>query len=90
MPIAAPQNFRYNQNSQTLEWDPVPEALEYLILYKPDAPNKNWGAAYCGGNDTSCPFDPPSGTYNCQGQTSSSKGEWGDKGAIETITVGQV
>lgn len=67
-------NFWYDPPTQTLNWDPVPEAEQYEVEYKSlTAPD--YVVIYTGTN-TSCPFNPGSGTYLVKGRVMK-KGSWG-------------
>ncbi len=82
--IAPPENFRYDPASQTLIWDPVPEADQYEISFKPETATE-WEIVYLGSN-TNCPFNHIPGTYNVHGKSRKS-GEWSIYGPDYQIIV---
>lgn len=81
---AAPKNFIYHPDTQTLSWDRIIEAEEYEIRFKPVA-SPTWQIAYLG-NETSCPFNHIPGTYNAEGKAKT-RGEWGVYGPTEEVII---
>lgn len=82
-----PTNFSYNQATKVLSWDAVPGAFAYGIMSKPDIEGTNWGPVYCGGNNTSCPFNKTPGRHKVKGQSGNEGGGWGAYGPEEIVEV---
>jgi hypothetical protein len=82
-----PCNFVYNQITQTLSWDEVPDSEEYLITssdYSSGIPNQ---IIYEDGTATSCSYIKSQGIYYVKGKRKPKTGDWGVWGQLEPVVV---
>ena len=77
-------NFNYNSSNNTLSWNAVQGADEYLIAYTLKG-HDDWCIAYNGPN-TSCLFNQATGTYKVKGREGKT-GNMGGWGLVEEIIV---
>ncbi len=85
MSISPPTNLNYNSSNDNLNWEPNLDGDSTIIEYKLEISSEwqQWNSPFPI-PQAHCLFDPPPGTYNVKGKTSTG-GKTGPPS--ETITV---